>query len=151
MRLLRVLLALVAFALTGPVTVAEETQAPAAEEQVAVPEAEWQIVITSQIEAFRARDSSGALNFAGQGFKAAFPDPNLFYDSIFSAGYGPILESRSHTFGEFQMLGDTAVMQMVKIVGPDQHLYSALYQLAKEPDGWRVQGVQLSVEQGIGI
>jgi hypothetical protein len=141
MRMLKVL-ALLMFVLVAPAVTAEETLAP---------ELEWQNVITAQIEAFRMHDSPGALNFAAQSFKEAFPDPSLFYDSIYNAGYGPILESRSHSFGEFQLAGDEGVLQIVKIVGPDQQLYNALYQLGKEPDGWRVQGVQLSAQEGIGI
>jgi hypothetical protein len=43
-------------------------------------------------------------------------------------------------------------MQVVRFVGPDQGLYEALYQLVDEPDvGWRVQGVVLKKEAGIGV
>jgi hypothetical protein len=151
MRLLGTL-ALLMFAFVPTVAVAEETMTPGpAEEVIAAPEAEWQNVISLQIQAFREHDGVVALSFAGSGFKAAFPNPNLFYEAIYNSGYAPILESISHSFGEFEMLSEDAVVQLVKIVGPDQRLYNALYELMKEPDGWRVQGVQLSAEQGIGI
>jgi hypothetical protein len=111
----------------------------------------WQSVITSQIEAFRAKDAPGAFKYAGAGFQVAFPTAEAFFGAIVGSGYAPIMESRSHTFGEFQKMGDKAVVQEVKLVGNDQSLYEAFYQLAEEADGWRVQGVQLLKQAGIGV
>ena len=37
------------------------------------------------------------------------------------------------------------------LVGNDQSLYEAFYQLAEEKDGWRVQGVQLVKQAGMGV
>ena len=115
-------------------------------------DAPWQATVTGQIEAFRAGDGVAALDFAAAGFKAQFTDPNDFIKAIAASGYGPIVASRSHSFGDFTKVSDTVVMQVVKLVGPDQGLYEALYQLAEEPDvGWRVQGVALRKEPGVGI
>lgn len=117
-----------------------------------VDEAPWQASVTGQIEAFRAGDGVAALDFAAAPFKAQFSDPNAFIKAIAAAGYGPIVASRSHSFGDFTKVSDTVVMQVVKFVGPDQSLYEALYQLVDEPDlGWRVQGVALKKEAGIGV
>ena len=113
---------------------------------------EWQAVVTGQIEAFRSGDGVAALELAGAGFKARYSDPARFYADILASGYRPIVESRSHSFGEFNEVSDTAVLQVVRFVGPDQGLYEALYQMANEPDvGWRVQGVLLRKEAGVGI
>ncbi|MET3898354.1 hypothetical protein ABIB57_002303 [Devosia sp. UYZn731] len=115
-------------------------------------DAPWQATVTGQIEAFRAGDGVAALDFAAAGFKAQFTDPNVFIKAIAASGYGPIVASRSHSFGDFTKVSDTVVMQVVKFVGPDQGLYEALYQLVDEPDvGWRVQGVVLKKEAGIGV
>ena len=116
-------------------------------------ETPWQATVTGQIEAFRAQDGAAALSFAGQGFRTQFADqPDSFYAAIIASGYQPIVDSRSHSFGEFNKVSDTSVLQVVKFVGPDQGLYEALYQLADEPgEGWRVQGVALRKEAGIGI
>lgn len=111
----------------------------------------WQSVITSQIEAFRAKDAAGAFKWAGAGFQVAFPSPEAFFLAIVGSGYAPIMESRSHSFGKFQKLGDKAVVQEVKFVGNDLGLYEALYMLAEEANGWRVQGVQLVKQAGVGI
>ena len=39
----------------------------------------------------------------------------------------------------------------VRLTGVDQSLYRAVYQLTEEPEGWRVQGVQLVKEAGIAV
>jgi hypothetical protein len=117
----------------------------------AVEEAPWQDVITGQLEAFRARDGAAALNFAAAGFKATYSDPDAFFAAIIGSGYQPLVESRSHSFGEFTRISDTVVGQVVNMVGPDQRLYQALYQLVLEPEGWRVAGVALQQEQGLGV
>lgn len=111
----------------------------------------WQEVITSQIEAFRTKNAAAAFSYAGAGFQMTFPSAEAFFNAIVGAGYAPIMESRSHSFGRFQKLGDKAVVQEVKFVGTDQGLYSAIYMLAEEANGWRVQGVQLAKEAGVGI
>ena len=136
---------LAALLLLGTAVWAEEPTAPAA---TAEP---WQAVITSQIEAFRAKDAPGAFQWAAAGFQATFPSPEAFFNAIVGSGYAPIMESRSHSFGKFQKLGDKAVVQEVKFLGNDQGLYEAFYMLAEEANGWRVQGVQLAKQAGVGI
>jgi len=114
-------------------------------------EAAWQAVITGQIEAFRAGDGDTALSLAGAGFQARFKDPAAFVAAIEASGYDPIVRSVSHSFGEFEQVDDTHVVQIVRIVGPDQLIYEALYQLENEDGGWRVQGVALRRRQGVAI
>jgi hypothetical protein len=113
----------------------------------------WQATVTGQIEAFRAQDGAAALAFAGEGFRTQFEaQPEAFYGAIIASGYTPIVESRSHSFGNFNRLSDTAVLQVVKFVGRDQALHEAVYELVDEPEeGWRVQGVLMRREAGIGI
>ena len=123
---------------------------PVAAQDEAAP---WQTTVTGQIEAFRSGDGAAALTFAAKGFRTQFEgQPDAFYAAIIATGYQPIVDSRSHSFGEFNKVSDTIVMQVVRFVGPDQGLYEALYQLGDEPDeGWRVLGVALKKEQGVGI
>ena len=112
----------------------------------------WQATVTAQIEAFRASDGGAALDMAGKAFKTQFQDPDLFVAAIAASGYGPIVTSRSHSFGTFDKVSESQVLQVVRFVGPDQTLYEAVYQLSDEPDvGWRVQGVALRKEAGIGV
>ena len=121
------------------------------EDLAAAPETPWQDVITSQIQAFRDHDAPAALSYAGKGFQATFPSPEAFFVSIISSGYAPIMESSSHSFGEFTLVGDTSVAQEVRLLGKDQKFYEALYLLAKEETGWRVQGVRLVLTEAVGI
>ncbi len=116
-------------------------------------EAPWQATVTGQVEAFRAGDGAAALSFAGEGFRTQFEgQPEAFLLAIVATGYEPIVESRSHSFGTFDRISETSVVQVVNFVGADQGLYQALYQLTEEPgEGWRVQGVALRREAGVGI
>lgn len=135
------LVALFALLLAGSATAQQE--APAAEP--------WQEVITAQIEAFRAGDAAAAFGYAGAGFHKIFRDPQTFLDAVLNTGYSAIAESRSHSFGSFRLLGSRAVVQEVRLVGKDQVLYRAFYELIEESGGWRVLGVQLLRQGGIGI
>ncbi|MEO5807283.1 DUF4864 domain-containing protein [Devosia sp.] len=138
----------VSFAESAPATTA--TPAPSTPMDPAT-DAPWQAIVTSQIEAFRKGDGAAALEYASSVFKANFTDPDLFYTAILSGGYEPIVKSRSHSFGKFQKLSAQEVLQVVKFVGPDQSLYEALYQISKEADGWRINGVALQKQKGVGI
>lgn len=112
--------------------------------------AEWQAVITGQVEAFRVHDAPAALSFAATSFKQNFPDPAAFEQAIRDWGYGAIMDSRTHSFGPYQRVNEGIVLQAVRFTGPDSVLYEAIYQLNKEPEGWRVGGVQLMKTAGMG-
>jgi len=115
-------------------------------------ETPWQDAVTGQVEAMRAGDGAAALNYAGDAFQGQFrDDPQMFMVSIVALGYAPILASRSHSFGAFTEVSDTVVVQAVTFIGPDQALYEAVYQLSKEDESWRVQGVVLARQDGIAI
>jgi hypothetical protein len=111
----------------------------------------WQEVISGQIQAFRDHDASVAFGYAGAGFQTTFPNAETFFNAIVTSGYAPIMESRSHSFGQYQMTSADGVVQEVRFTGRDQSIYRAVYQLTVEPEGWRVQGVQLLKEAGIAI
>jgi hypothetical protein len=131
------------FALAAPVV-----PAAAQSDESAAP---WQMVITHQIQAFRDGDAPEAFFDAGRMFHAAFPDPYAFFTAIITSGYAPIMESTSHSFGEYRLTDDLGVVQVVRLVGKSQELYEAWYQLREEEGAWRVQGVMLQKAAGIGI
>ena len=135
-------LAVVAMTLAAPLR---------AEDPAAGPEASWQAVITSQIQAFRDHDAPAAFSHAGVAFQAAFPNAETFFFAIIESGYAPIMESSTHSFGRFWRGGEEAVMQRVRFIGNDQSLYDAVYQLTEESGEWRVQGVQLTLLDGVAI
>jgi hypothetical protein len=111
----------------------------------------WQEVISGQIQAFREHDAATAFSYAGAPFQTSFPSAEVFFEAIVGSGYAPIMDSRSHTFGAYQMMGEGSVMQEVTLFGNDQSLYEAFYALDDEPDGWRVEGVILKKREGVGI
>lgn len=111
----------------------------------------WQATVSGQIEAFRLENAEAAFYFAGAPFHTSFPSAEAFYAAIVGSGYGPIGESSSHSFGSYTVRADDTVLQEVKLVGRDQSLYGAVYQLTEESEGWRVLGVQLIKQPGIGI
>lgn len=125
--------------------------APLAAQDTPVDPVSWQSVITSQIEAFRTGDAPEAFAYAGQSFQTGFPNAFVFFEAIIRSGYAPIMQSSSHSFGDYRMSDDLGVVQQVTLIGKDQKLYQALYQLKEETDGWRVQGVALQQAAGIGI
>jgi hypothetical protein len=110
---------------------------------------EWQATITGQVEAFHAQDGVAALAFAGSGFKARFTDPASFLQTIREWGYAAIMDSRSHSFGAYEVIDADHVLQLVIFTGPDQVIYRAVYQLVREPEGWRIAGVQMMKTGGI--
>ena len=111
----------------------------------------WKDVISHQIQAFRDGDAPEAFLDAGRMFHAAFPSPEAFFVAIVTSGYSPIMESTSHSFGEFRMTDDLGVVQQVRLVGKAQEIYDAVYQLREEDGAWRVQGVMLQKSAAIGI
>ncbi|HEY4202836.1 MAG TPA: DUF4864 domain-containing protein [Devosiaceae bacterium] len=111
----------------------------------------WQAVVRAQIEAFRSGDGATALSLAGAGFQEQFTDPDQFVAVIAGSGYGPLMQSVGMSFGEFQQLDDKNVIQIVKLIGPDQHVYQAVYQMMEEAAGWRVESVAMSMQEGLGV
>jgi hypothetical protein len=111
----------------------------------------WQAVISGQIEAFRAGEDATALFYAGKFFRSAYTSPANFVRAIRLQGYEAIIESVGHTFGNYELVTDTSVLQIVDFQGGDLHVYRALYQLGLEDEGWRVQGVMLREMPGVNI
>jgi hypothetical protein len=127
------------------------SQAPSQQQQ-GQKGSEWQSVITRQIEAFRAADGASALSCAGEAFRTEFKDPSQFYEFIAKSPYAPIVESRSHSFGEFKMAEDeSTVLQIVNFTGSDQRAYKAMYEMTREASGWKVQGVSRLITDSVAI
>lgn len=120
-------------------------------EDAAAPAQPWQVVVTAQIEAFRAHDAAGAFQYAAAPFQKAFPTAEAFFASIIGSGYGPIMDSSAHSFGTFVELDAHSMAQEVTFTGKDLSRYEAIYILTEEEKGWRVSGVQLAKQPGIAV
>lgn len=126
--------------------------AGAAHAQDAVaPDVPWQDVITAQVEAFRTADAPEAFRYAATPFQSAFPDAETFLITIVGSGYGPIMESTSHSFGAYSQLDPRSMAQQVMFTGRDLSRHEAIYVLTEEEGGWRVSGVQLVKAPGMGV
>lgn len=147
--LVRVMSMLMFVAMSTLAITAQEAATPGS----SAPDLSWQASISGQIEAFRRGDGNAALTFAGTMFKIQYRErgADAFVEDIRRSGYGPIVESLSHSFGDYRIVEGSSVLQVVNLQGPKQGRYQALYQLRNEPDGWRIQSVMLRRQPGIGV
>jgi hypothetical protein len=105
--------------------------------------AEFQRIITAQINAFRADDGPTAYSFAAPGVRNIFPTPEIFM-SMVKRGYSPVYRPQSFNFTEALIDPTGRPAQKMLVVGPDGKTYEALYSMEKQPDGtWRISGCTL--------
>jgi Domain of unknown function (DUF4864) len=104
--------------------------------------AEFQRIITAQIEAFRADDAARAFDFASPGIQAKFAGPAQFMAMV-QSGYAAVFRPRTFSFGSVtEEMGRPT--QRVNVVGPDGESWLALYHMEQQPDGtWRIAGCVL--------
>ncbi|MDH4984631.1 DUF4864 domain-containing protein [Aminobacter anthyllidis] len=99
--------------------------------------------ISGQLHAFRAGDDAAAYGYAAPNVKRIFPNLDTFMNMVTGA-YKPVHKPQSFSFGKFQEMSPTAIVQQVIIVGADGKDYEAVYTLELQPDGvWRITGVSL--------
>lgn len=138
--MLRALL-LLAFLLL-PATVKAQSVSPA-------DGAEFQRIITAQIEAFRADDGPAAYAHAAPLIRQLFPTPDVFMAMV-KNGYKPVYRPQSYRFGESAIAANGRQMQRVSLVGPDGKAYEAVYSFERQPDGsWKISGCYLEELPGL--
>jgi len=103
-----------------------------------------QQVIEKQIQAFLHDDADAAYSFAAPGIKALFPDKDAFFAMV-KKSYQPVYHPGNYAFGRSKSENDDAILyQEVMITGGDGQDWSAIYQLARQPDGsYKINGVQI--------
>jgi hypothetical protein len=93
--------------------------------------------IQTQMDALARDDAAGAYEMAAPGIKAMFTDPTMFMAMVKNQ-YTPVYRHRSADFGPAEA-SDDAITQSVTIVDESGIVWTALYRLAKQPDGqWRI-------------
>ena len=123
---------IVGFALVTPAVFADET-----------PPADAQAVVSEQIHAFEKGDAARAWTLAAPQIKDKFVSAADFIGMV-RKNYGPIYRHRSVDFGPAARKGDEVGM-LVTIVDEENEVWSALFMLAKQPDGqWRTSGCLLT-------
>lgn len=101
-------------------------------------------LIEEQIEAFLHNDAATAYSFAAPGIKALYPDKDTFF-SMVKRSYEPVYHPGNYAFGRSKSVDDGAVVyHEVLITGRDGKDWSAIYQLARQPDGsYKISGVTI--------
>src|SRR6185436_10891700 len=115
---------------------------PAAAQEAALSEADRAAirdVIGRQVEAFRRDDGDAAFGFASPHIQHLFGSSDIFMDMV-RQGYQPVYRPRVFDFREIVDLhGQPA--QKVHVIGPDGRPVTAVYPMARQPDGsWRIDG-----------
>jgi Domain of unknown function (DUF4864) len=111
--------------------------------------AEFERIITSQIDAFKADDGAKAYSFAAPSIQMIYPSSESFMKMV-AQGYPQVYRPRSYKFTGAQL--DTAgrPIQKVLFIGPDGKAYSAVYTMQKQPDGsWKIAGCVIVREAGL--
>jgi hypothetical protein len=102
--------------------------------------AQFQSIITGQIEAFRAENGAKAYSYAAPMIRQIFPTPEQFMNMV-RQGYQPVYRPQSFEFGEAGFSASGRPIQRVTVVGPDGLTYEAIYTMQRQPDGsWQING-----------
>lgn len=104
---------------------------------------EGRVLIEKQLDAFARDDAEGAYALAAPGIKAIFPDSDTFMEMVRNS-YAPVYRHRSVEFGDFVDDGEKGE-QALTIVDEDNDVWTAVYLLARQPDGtWKTTGCILT-------
>lgn len=105
--------------------------------------AEFQRIITSQLNAFSADDGAAAYGFAAPNIQRLFPTPEVFM-SMVQKGYAPVYRRQSYAFGRIGTEMGGQPTQHVTIVDTNGKAWTALYAMQRQPDGsWKISGCSL--------
>ena len=103
--------------------------------------AEFQRIISTQIEAFRSDDGERAFGFASPGIRKKFGTVENFMAMV-KSGYSPVYRPRSVKFGAVTREFAGRPTQRVILVDQQGRIWIALYAFEQQPDGsWRIAGV----------
>jgi hypothetical protein len=99
-------------------------------------------LIQRQLDAFEHGDAPAAYALAAPSIKVIFPNSGVFMEMVRSK-YAPVYHHHSAEFGPFKVDGDDA-SQDLTIVDDDNQVWTAVYKLARQPDGsWLINGCLL--------
>jgi hypothetical protein len=103
-------------------------------------------IIARQIEAFRRDDGEAAFAFASPTIQGMFRTPGHFMEMV-RQSYRPVYRPHDVQFEELVTL-EGKTMQRVLLVGPDQDVVVALYEMQRLANGeWRINGCFLFAAQ----
>ncbi len=111
--------------------------------------AEFQKIITAQIDAFKSDDGQAAYSFAAPNIRMIFPSADLFMGMV-KNGYPQVYRPRSYKFTGAVIDPAGRPSQKVLFIGPDGRAYTAIYTMEKQPDGsWKIAACAILREVGM--
>jgi hypothetical protein len=110
--------------------------------------AEFQRIITSQLNAFSADDGAAAYAFAAPNIQRLFPSPEIFL-SMVKQGYAPVYRRQSYAFGKIGNEMGGQPTQHVTIIDANGKAWTAFYAMERQADGsWKISGCSLAEAPG---
>ena len=119
-------------------------EGPTAEES-----ANFQRIITGQIEAFKADDGAAAYSFAAPLLQQVFQQPETFLEMV-KKGYPQVYRQKSYRFEESLADPVGRPAQKVRFIDLQGKNWIALYSMEKQADGtWRISGCYILPAPGV--
>ena len=103
--------------------------------------AEIEANIAAQIQAFKADDFATAFTFASPSIQTLFGTPENF-GAMVRNGYPMVWRPADVRFLELREVAG-ALWQKVMVVDGDGRIHILDYQMVRQNDGWKINGVQL--------
>ncbi|WP_299816483.1 DUF4864 domain-containing protein [uncultured Jannaschia sp.] len=106
-------------------------------------------VIDGQLEAFRSDDVATAFTFAAPGIRDIFRNPQVFGRMV-REGYPMVW--RNGRIQYLEATGDgSGWRQEVLITDAAGRLHTLAYTMVETPDGWKIAGVEILRDPGVGV
>ena len=105
-------------------------------------------VIGSQLEAFNARDVTGAWQYASPNIKRLFGDPGNF-GLMVQQGYPMVWDNAEVRFLELRDINGV-LWQKIMLRDKAGNLHILDYQMVETAQGWQINGVQLLPAPDVG-
>ena len=113
--------------------------------------AEFESIISRQIEAFRAGDGQTAFSFASPSLQQLFQTPDNFIGMV-RRGYAAVYAPRRFSFPGSETDTQGRPVQLVEVVDQDGRVWTARYTFEKQSDGtWRIAAVTLEKAPGADV
>jgi len=113
--------------------------------------ADFEAIISRQIEAFGNGDGATAFGFASPALQRMFQTPENFM-SMVQRGYAAVYSPRRFSFASTETDPQGRPVQIVEVVDQDGRVWTARYTFEQQPDGtWRIAAVTLDKAPGADV
>jgi hypothetical protein len=112
------------------------------------PQAAVRAVISAQIEALKVDDFERAFSFASPGIREMFGTSERFGQMV-REGYPMVWRPGEVRFSDLD-LRDGRTLQRMLVTDGAGALYVLEYEMVRGEDGWRIDGVRILDDEGVG-